>query len=150
MNNNIIHFRGPQKENEGIHGNVHSYCDDGSTVSREDCIFGGRSAASIQNIIVVFYCRMTFIPMILLLLQTFLLHSNSIFKNVFLFYFWSNRRLEQNALKKQGITTGGGDQGHGVVYGDPGHGGYQRSIIESPMDWVFTEQPPYTVSPIPM
>lgn len=60
-------------------------------------------------------------------------------------------KFQQNALKKQGIhPVGGGGGADHVVYGDPGHGGYQRSIIESPVDWIFTEQPPYTVSPVPM
>ncbi|XP_055299419.1 uncharacterized protein LOC129566995 [Sitodiplosis mosellana] len=66
-----------------------------------------------------------------------------------------------NALKKHnyGGMSGGGNYGGGgyggggggdhIVYGEPGHGGYQRSIIESPMDWVFTDKPSNTVSPIP-
>lgn len=60
---------------------------------------------------------------------------------------------EQNALKKQGgggIMGGGGGGAEHIIYGaDPGgHGGYQRSIIESPTDWVFTDEPPSTFSPI--
>lgn len=58
----------------------------------------------------------------------------------------------QTALKKQnygGITGGGGGGGaEHIVYGEPGHGGYQRSIIESPMDWVYTDVPPSTITPI--
>ncbi|XP_031624333.1 uncharacterized protein LOC116341395 [Contarinia nasturtii] len=54
-----------------------------------------------------------------------------------------------NALKKHGTgNSGGSGGGDHVVYSDPGHGGYQRSIIESPMDWVFTDEPPSTFSPI--
>lgn len=54
----------------------------------------------------------------------------------------------QNALKKH--NSHGGDRGDHVVYADQGHGSYhERSFIESPMDWMFTELPPSTLSPDP-
>lgn len=67
----------------------------------------------------------------------------------------------QNAFKKHG-SIGSSSGAEHVVYANPAppqpmpppqgpHGyyehGYQRSMIESPMDWMFTEPPTTTFSP---
>lgn len=78
------------------------------------------------------------------------------FLTFLLFFCYLYWRYEiQNALKKQGYVGGNSYSGGGgvggaehIVYGEPAHGGYQRSIIESPMDWVFTDEPPSTFSSI--